>query len=106
MLPWSSCGARSPGARTSVAGTAAGAPEAALRAPEAALPELASVWWRPRITEHRLRRAGALWTLITLSHSAPFVAAAVALSVLKPVTIPIGVVLIIHAWAIPELYAA
>jgi hypothetical protein len=30
----------------------------------------------------------------------------VALSVLNPVTIPIGVVLVIHAWAIPELYAA
>jgi hypothetical protein len=28
------------------------------------------------------------------------------LSFLKPVTIPIGVVLVIHAWAIPELYAA
>jgi hypothetical protein len=25
---------------------------------------------------------------------------------LKPVTIPIGVVLVVHAWAIPELYAA
>lgn len=36
----------------------------------------------------------------------PFVAAAVALGVLKPVTIPIGVVLIVHAWVIPELYAA
>lgn len=36
----------------------------------------------------------------------PFVLAAVALGVLKPVTIPIGVVLIVHAWAIPELYAA
>ena len=34
------------------------------------------------------------------------VAAAVALSVLKPVTIPVGVVLLAHAWAIPELYAA
>jgi hypothetical protein len=36
----------------------------------------------------------------------PFVLAAVALSVLKPVTIPLGVVLLAHAWAIPELYAA
>jgi hypothetical protein len=33
-------------------------------------------------------------------------AAAAALSVLKPVTIPIAVVLVIHAWVIPELYAA
>lgn len=36
----------------------------------------------------------------------PFVIGAVALGVLKPVTIPIAVVLLAHAWAIPELYAA
>lgn len=36
----------------------------------------------------------------------PFVLGAVALGVLKPVTIPIAVVLLAHAWAIPELYAA
>jgi hypothetical protein len=70
------------------------------------LPELASVWWRPRISEIRLRRTGRLWTLVAIAHSVPFVLAAVALSVLKPVTIPIGVVLLAHAWAIPELYAA
>ena len=29
-----------------------------------------------------------------------------ALAVLKPVTIPVGLVLLIHAWVIPELYAA
>ncbi len=43
---------------------------------------------------------------MAIAHSIPFVAAAVALGVLKPVTIPIGVVLLAHAWAIPELYAA
>ena len=47
-----------------------------------------------------------MWTLTAVAHSIPFLAAAVALSVLKPVTIPIAVVLVIHAWAIPELYAA
>jgi hypothetical protein len=41
-----------------------------------------------------------------VAHTVPFVLGAVALSVLKPVTIPIAVVLIAHAWAIPELYAA
>ncbi len=71
-----------------------------------ALPELAGVWWRPRVSEPRLRRVGRRWTLVALGHSVPFVLAAVALSVLKPVTIPIGVVLLIHAWVIPELYAA
>src|SRR5579864_7826326 len=72
----------------------------------ARLPELAAVWWRPRVSELRLRRTGRLWTLVALAHSVPFVAAAVVLTALKPVTIPIGVVLLIHAWAIPELYAA
>jgi hypothetical protein len=79
-------------------------PALALEAP--ALPELATVWWRPRVGERRLRRIGRLWTVVAVAHSLPFLAAAVALSVLKPLTIPIGLVLVIHAWAIPELYAA
>lgn len=44
--------------------------------------------------------------LVTFAHTVPFVIAAIALSVLKPVTIPIGLVLLVHAWVIPELYAA
>lgn len=36
----------------------------------------------------------------------PFVAVAVLLAVLNPITIPVGVVLLAHAWIIPELYAA
>ncbi len=75
-------------------------------APSPTLPELASVWWRPRVGERRLRRTGHVWTLVVVAHSLPFVAAAVVLSALKPVTIPIGVALLVHAWAIPELYAA
>ena len=80
--------------------------EPALALDPPALPELATVWWRPRVGERRLRRTGRLWTLVALAHSLPFLAAAVALSVLKPVTIPIAVVLVVHAWVIPELYAA
>lgn len=71
-----------------------------------ALPELAGVWWRPRASERSLTRAGRLWTLSTVAHTIPFLAAAVGLAVLKPLTIPVGVVLVVHAWAIPELYAA
>jgi hypothetical protein len=70
------------------------------------LPELANVWWRHRVSDQALTRAGRMWTLSAVAHSVPFLAAAVALSVLKPVTIPIAVVLVAHAWAIPELYAA
>ncbi len=70
------------------------------------LPEMASVYWRPRASERTLKRAGRWWTLVAIGHSVPFIAAAIALGLLKPVTIPIGVVLLIHAWVIPELYAA
>lgn len=80
--------------------------EPALSVEAPALPELAGVWWRPVVDERRLRRTGRVWTLVALAHSLPFLAAAAALSVLKPVTIPIAVVLVVHAWAIPELYAA
>lgn len=69
------------------------------------LPELASVPWRPRVTASRLRRAGRLWTLSTFFHTVPFLLAAVGLSLAKPVTIPVGIVLVAHAWVIPELYA-
>jgi hypothetical protein len=70
------------------------------------LPELATVWWRKRASEQTLTRAGRLWTLTAVAHSIPFLVAAAALAVLKPVTIPISVVLVVHAWVIPELYAA
>jgi hypothetical protein len=35
----------------------------------------------------------------------PMLATAVLLLFLNPVTIPVGVILLVHAWAIPELYA-
>jgi hypothetical protein len=58
------------------------------------------------VDEASLRRIGWWWTLTALTHSAPFVLAAALLVWLKPVTTPLAVVLLIHAWAIPELYAA
>jgi len=47
-----------------------------------------------------------VWTLSTVAHTTPFVAAAVLLSVLNPVTLPLALILLAHAWVIPELYAA
>jgi len=47
-----------------------------------------------------------LWTLSTIAHTAPFVVAAVVLVVLGPVTLPVALILLAHAWIIPELYAA
>jgi hypothetical protein len=70
------------------------------------LPELAAVHWRPRADEDSLRRAGRRWTLCTAAHTVPLVTTAVVLAGLDPVTIPVGLILMGHAWAIPELYAS
>jgi hypothetical protein len=70
------------------------------------LPELRAVYWRPRVSDRRLTRTGRLWTLITVAHSIPFLAAAAALAALKPITLPVDLILVAHAWVIPRLYAA
>lgn len=70
------------------------------------LPELARVPWRPRLTEERLARRAHLWTATTVVHTLPFIAAAAVLVASLPILAPIAVVLLAHAWAIPELYAA
>lgn len=70
------------------------------------LPELAGVYWRPRADMRSLRRADRLWTLSTVGHELPFLAAAIVLPLLNPVTIPVAVIALAHAWFIPELYAA
>jgi hypothetical protein len=71
-----------------------------------ALPELASVYWRPRVSDRSLRRDGRLWTAVTTAHTLPFIATAIVLGMLKPITIPVSVILLAHAWIIPGLYAA
>lgn len=70
------------------------------------LPERAQVPWRPRADERSLKTAGRRWTLSILAHVVPLSAAAIALGPLGPVPAAVGVILLIHAWAIPELYAA
>jgi hypothetical protein len=70
------------------------------------LPELASVYWRPRASERTLRRSARLWTLTTVAHTVPLSAAAVGLVLLKPITAPVALILLAHAWIIPELYAS
>jgi hypothetical protein len=70
------------------------------------LPELANVPWRQPASPATLRRAGRLWTLSTVGHTVPFLLAAVFLGLAKPVTIPVALVLVAHAWIIPELYAS
>ena len=69
------------------------------------LPELAAVPWRRRASEETLRRRGQLWTLTTVAHVVPFVAVAVVLMLLQPLSAPVAAIAIAHAWIIPELYA-
>jgi multisubunit Na+/H+ antiporter MnhG subunit len=70
------------------------------------LPELADVYWRRRADERSLRVGGRLWTLTTAAHTVPFVLAAVLLILLNPITTPVALAALAHAWVIPELHAA
>lgn len=69
------------------------------------LPETAAVHWRPRVDEARLRRLGALWTVTTVAHVVPFLGAGVLLLWLNPLSLPVALACLAHAWVIPELYA-
>jgi len=70
-----------------------------------ALPETAAVYWRPRVDARHLARRGRLWTLTTAAHSVPFVGVAALLIALEPLSAPVAIMALVHAWAIPELYA-
>ena len=72
----------------------------------AALPELATVPWRPRASAESLRRRGLFWTGYTIVHVVPFLAAAAVLVALDPIAIPVALACFAHAWIIPELYAS
>ena len=71
----------------------------------AALPETAAVYWRPRVDARAIAVRGRTWTATTVAHVVPFLATAVLLFALEPLTFPVGLIAIVHAWAIPELYA-
>jgi len=55
--------------------------------------------------EGRLRSIGYSWTASALVQAVPMLATAGLMLWLDPVTVPVGIILLIHAWAIPELYA-
>ena len=69
------------------------------------LPELSAVHWRPRATPRLLRGTGRLWTAWTAAHSVPFVVVAAFLFYLEPLSAPVALASLAHAWIIPELYA-
>jgi hypothetical protein len=69
------------------------------------LPELAAVHWRPRVDARRMERTGQLWTVVTIAHVVPFIAAGVVLFLVQPLALPVSLASFAHAWVIPELYA-
>ena len=73
--------------------------------PAEVLPETANVAWRPRVDASSLARRGWVWTATTVAHTIPFIATAVLLFVIEPLSFPVGLMALAHAWAIPELYA-
>src|SRR5215218_2402555 len=83
---------------------AGGGPPGGLRT--AVLPETATVYWRPRVDAARLRRIGRLWTLTTVAHVVPFLLAGAVLIWLEPLSAPVALACVAHAWVIPELYAS
>ena len=71
----------------------------------ASLPERAAVAWRAPMTPSRVRLYARAWTLTTVFQVAPLVTTAALMLTIHPVTAVVGVILLAHAWAIPELYA-
>ncbi|MCW2967803.1 MAG: hypothetical protein JWM71_1575, partial [Solirubrobacteraceae bacterium] len=69
------------------------------------LPELASVYWRPRLDPRRLRRRERIWTAYTTAHIVPFLGTAALLMILQPLAFAVAAVCVAHAWIIPALYA-
>ena len=47
-----------------------------------------------------------MWTLTTVAYASPFVGAAVLLVFLNPMTLPVALVSLAHAWIVPALYAS
>ena len=70
-----------------------------------ALPELASVHWREPTDARWLRRHGRIWLGWTLAYTLPFIAAGATLVALAPISAPVALAALAHAWIIPELYA-
>ena len=82
-----------------------GSAPATVAAPAGALPELANVPWRRRASRESLRAFGRLWTAWTAAQTIPFLAVAAFLVYLEPLSFPVALASLAHAWIIPELYA-
>jgi len=74
-------------------------------AAEPTLPELGGVPWRARASPRSLRAWGRVSTAWTVLSTVPFLVAAAVLFALEPLSFPVGLACLAHAWIIPELYA-
>src|SRR3954463_3443830 len=74
-------------------------------AAEPVLPELANVYWRPRASAESLHKRGRLWTAWMVAVTVPFALAGGTLIALAPLSFPVAIMALVHAWVIPELYA-
>jgi hypothetical protein len=72
---------------------------------EPSLPELGAVPWRERTSARSLAVFGRMWTAWTALSVTAFLLPAVVLFFLEPLTFPVGLGCLAHAWIIPELYA-
>ena len=73
--------------------------------PDAVLPELANVHWRPLASAESLHRRGRFWTVWMVAITVPFALAGGSLIALAPLSFPVAIMALVHAWIIPELYA-
>ena len=100
-------GARRAGARAA-AGRRHGDPAPADRGwlSSQVLTETAGVYWRPRVDARRLQvDRPAVDASSTFAHTVPWLLMAGFLLYLEPLSFPLAIILVAHAWIIPELYA-
>jgi hypothetical protein len=74
-------------------------------APPPTLDEAAALWWREDVSAASLRRDDRHWTIWTTWIAAVFVAPAILLLWLEPLTFPVAAVCFAHAWLIPWIQA-
>jgi hypothetical protein len=83
-------------------------PASQLEAPvvHGSLPEVAALGWERELANERtLRRDGRRWTLWTLWVVALFAAPGLVLLSIEPLTFPITLLCLVHAWAVPMVQA-
>ncbi|HMC06354.1 MAG TPA: hypothetical protein VKG89_03070 [Solirubrobacterales bacterium] len=69
------------------------------------LDEAAALWWRDEVSSDTLRRDGRRWSAWTTAVALAFTAPGVFLVLLSPLTLPVALGCLAHAWIVPWLQA-